>query len=409
MRVISQYCQKCRTANVPGEELCLNCGTRLMLVTIPSAMRYENTGVASYYEEHLLERISLLELRLSQISDKLGQSLDLMLRQSRTIHFDHILIETLIDALTDSGIVEGDKLNEAWREKIRSEGFKQTLADKREKLQTEILAHPKATKTGTFTALVKEGLRLFLQGKDDEGLTKLERAAILIPDSPPLLAFLGEQHFRSENIATAREFLHRAQVLTPQNTRINLLLGLACAEEGDLTEAEKYLAPLLENEKLVSVVGLALGFVFAANNRWTETLVAFRKMLAASPSAENHYLVASTYTQLGREKLALRHLQKAVETDVNYADAWFMLGSQYLKRGDELSAKDALTSAISAKDAESQCLLFLKNPKRYAKLISEPLVFLNLAEIKNNLLSGLTSRLNRIFQNEMERILAEIL
>ncbi len=42
-----------------------------MLVVFPPAIRHDDGIVPSYYEDHLLERVSLLELRLAQVTEQI--------------------------------------------------------------------------------------------------------------------------------------------------------------------------------------------------------------------------------------------------------------------------------------------------------------------------------------------------
>ncbi len=83
MKTIPQYCQKCREQNALGEQSCRRCGTRLMLVVFPQSLKYDTNYVPTYYEDHLLERVTSLELRLSQVAERLAATLDLMLRQTK--------------------------------------------------------------------------------------------------------------------------------------------------------------------------------------------------------------------------------------------------------------------------------------------------------------------------------------
>ncbi len=110
MKTIPQYCQKCREQNTLGEQSCRRCGTRLMLVVFPQSLKYDTNYVPTYYEDHLLERVTSLELRLSQITERLAATLDLMLRQTKTAHTDHVLLETLIESLNTLGTIEKDRL-----------------------------------------------------------------------------------------------------------------------------------------------------------------------------------------------------------------------------------------------------------------------------------------------------------
>ncbi len=68
---VVHYCVKCLARNIVGDELCVRCGTRLMLMVEPAAARYEDNGLAGSHVEHLLERVSALESRLARLTDRL--------------------------------------------------------------------------------------------------------------------------------------------------------------------------------------------------------------------------------------------------------------------------------------------------------------------------------------------------
>lgn len=97
----------------------MRCGTRLMLIVEPPAARFEDTGGVVSHEEHLLERISALENRLMRLTGKLEQTLDLLLKQAKNTYYDHALIDSLIRALSESGIVDEEKLHREWRERCK--------------------------------------------------------------------------------------------------------------------------------------------------------------------------------------------------------------------------------------------------------------------------------------------------
>ena len=78
------YCQRCLAPNPVERDLCGQCGTRLMLVVEPAAHRYEDDAVGGGYEEHLLERVTVLEHHLTRFAEKLEKTLDLLLRQARS-------------------------------------------------------------------------------------------------------------------------------------------------------------------------------------------------------------------------------------------------------------------------------------------------------------------------------------
>jgi hypothetical protein len=113
-RAISHFCQKCRAANPLGQEFCLRCGTRLMLVVQPPSMRVD-PAETSPHEEHLLERLTILENTLARLAERLEQGLKLLLRQSETAYTNHALVKSLIEILNECGVVDNERLESMWR------------------------------------------------------------------------------------------------------------------------------------------------------------------------------------------------------------------------------------------------------------------------------------------------------
>ena len=114
-RAISHYCQKCRAANPLGQEFCLRCGTRLMLVVQPPSVRVDVPSTTPH-EEHLLERMTMLENTLARLAERLEHALKLLLRHSETAYNNHALVKSLIEMLNECGVVDNIKLELMWRD-----------------------------------------------------------------------------------------------------------------------------------------------------------------------------------------------------------------------------------------------------------------------------------------------------
>ena len=56
-----------------------------MIITFPKSQRDEGELAPTYYEDHLLERVSALEIRLSQLSEQLGFGYEFLLKQAKTV------------------------------------------------------------------------------------------------------------------------------------------------------------------------------------------------------------------------------------------------------------------------------------------------------------------------------------
>jgi zinc ribbon protein len=115
---ISHFCQKCRAANPLGQEFCLRCGTRLMLVVQPPSVRVDVPSTTPH-EEHLLERMTMLENTLARLAERLEQALKLLLRHSETAYSNHALVKSLIEMLNECGVVDNSKLELMWRDECQ--------------------------------------------------------------------------------------------------------------------------------------------------------------------------------------------------------------------------------------------------------------------------------------------------
>jgi hypothetical protein len=113
-RAILHFCQKCRAANPLGQEFCQRCGTRLMLVVQPPSVRVGPADTTPN-EEHLLERLTILESTLERLAERLEQGLKLLLRQSETAYTNHALVKSLVEMLNECGVVDNDRLESMWR------------------------------------------------------------------------------------------------------------------------------------------------------------------------------------------------------------------------------------------------------------------------------------------------------
>ena len=146
-RTISHFCQKCRAANSLGQEFCQRCGTRLMIVVQPPSVRVDVPSTTPH-EEHLLERMTMLENTLARLAERLEQGLKLLLRQSETTYSNHALVKSLIDILHESGVVDNEQLQSMWRSECKKLNGGEEDSQSRRRSRTGKKAKGKATTRG---------------------------------------------------------------------------------------------------------------------------------------------------------------------------------------------------------------------------------------------------------------------
>ncbi|MDQ2920341.1 MAG: tetratricopeptide repeat protein [Acidobacteriota bacterium] len=349
MSQVAHYCQKCLAANPLGQEFCARCGTRLMIIVEPPAARYESVESASSNEEHLLERISALENSLARLTEKLERGLDLLLRQAQNAHFDRALVKSLVDLLTDDGVVQSARLERVWINRCEKDAEEQQESERREELRLRILADYHGPERIAFEQRTNEGFLFIDDGQLDRGIRSLRRAAEMTRDNAPLLSFVGEHFFRAGKSDRARGYLARAHEIAPGDSRISLLLGLTCADEGDSERAKELLSSATRRGGSSFAAHYGLGRLFVAEENWRKALHEFKLALASKVSPEAHYALGCLYYQLGRDPLASRHLRKALEMDETYGEASYVLGLISERAGQKKLAAEYFEKAGAGK------------------------------------------------------------
>ena len=318
-----------------------------MLVVEPPNARFDVSGFDASQEEHLLERVSALENRLSRLTDKLEQGLNLVLKHARNTYFDHTLIQTLIAVLHEAGTIDGQAVYALWRARCEGDARRQDEDDQYEQLREEVTQAYQGSDAAVFGRYVDVGISFLAQEDVARGIRSLERAAALDPKNAPLLAFIGQHYFESGKMTLARDYLERVYAVAPEAEGVRLLLGLACGDEGETVRARELLSEAARRSPSSFAAHYGLGRLLAAEQKWPSALAEFKRALAARPSPEAHCVLGYVYFQLKRDRLAMRHLHKAVELDAEYAEAFYLLGLVHLRAGDSAQAEESFAAARS--------------------------------------------------------------
>lgn len=398
---IACYCQNCRAANSVGETHCRRCGTRLLLVVFPQSLKYDTNYVPSFYEDHLLERVSLLELRLAQVTEQLAMAYEFISREAKSFQRDHALLQSFFETLQNVNPDFSELLSQNTLELFDEKKQNLSAKNKEEKILNEIFAAHDAKQTELFSHLIKEGIKLLRENEEKQAFGNLERAALLSPKNVPLLSFIAENLFLADKFEAAKKNLETAFELEPQNEKILLLLGVICADEAETERARKYLSVLINHPNKNFCVNYVWGMLAAYEANWTESLAAFKQAAEDTPSPEIFYLIGCVYFQLGRRQNALQFFQQAISSDGKYADVWFMQSVIYTVSQNAESALNARAAALESKEAGAQCLEFLKEKK--PPNLETALPFLHFKREKHHLLTKGSLRLTKFFRQRVHQ------
>ncbi len=396
---IACYCQNCRAANAVGETNCRRCGTRLLLVVFPQSLKYDTNYVPSFYEDHLLERVSSLELKLAQVTEQLAMAYEFISREAKSFQKDHALLQSFFETLQNVNPDLSELISQNTLEVFNEKKANLSAKNKQEQILTEIFAAHDSKQTELFSHLLKEGIKLLNQNEEKQAFLNLERAALLSPNNVPFLIYIAEHYFRADKFEAAKNNLEKAFEKSPQNAKILFLLGVIYGNEAETEKARKFLSVVAADANKIFCVNYVWGILAAFEGNWTESLAAFKQSSESFDSPEIQYLIGTVYFQLGKYKSALRHLQTALSLDIKFADAWFMQSVIYNFLENKESADNTRIAALESKEAGAQCLEFLKGKKMSNMTIALP--FQHFKMEKNHLLTGGSLRLSKFFREQV--------
>lgn len=374
-----------------------------MIVTLPPSLRHEEEIIPSYYEDHLLERVSLLEFRLAQITEQLAMAYEFISRQAESFEKDHLIIHSFMDSLNEINPEIADKLADKFTQIYDSKKQIAENANQHQKLLEEIYLNHEHKNIELFSHLVEEGIKFLNNNEEKQGFRTLERAALLSPKNIPLYLYIAEKLFDTDKFDTAKSYLEKVYEISPQEINGLLLLGVIYADEAEAEKSRKFLSVLAGMPKTMVCANYVWGILAAFEGNWKESLVAFKECLDVCEEAELFYLVGSGYFQLQNYKKSLQFLDKAVELDQKFADVWFMQSIIYSILNKKEKAYHAKYMAFEVKEAGAKCLKFYKEDG-FTNL-KTALPFLHFDVENKRLLTNSSARLNKFFRQKVSESL----
>ena len=193
------------------------------------------------------------------------------------------------------------------------------------------------------------------QGRVDEALRLLGRAAELDPQSPTIRNDLGRALAMARRLPEAVEQYDKALAVRPdflaaRGNLANVLTALGRADEA-IAQLEQALVRWPQMVELHNNLANAL----AAQGRHDEAVARYQAALAIRPDfAEAHNNLGTSLAALGRAGQAIAHYEQALALKPDYVDALRNLGKAMLTRNRPRLALPHLTRALALKpDAET--------------------------------------------------------
>ncbi|HMG36719.1 MAG TPA: tetratricopeptide repeat protein [Blastocatellia bacterium] len=353
-------------------------------------------------EDHLLERISMLESELERMRERQELLLELVHRQATSGLYDHAMLDALVEHLSDRGTVEGGELEVLWRSRVAEHYEEASEQERFEKRIERMLSSFQGDNFDLFARLLDTGADLFADGNSKRGIRYFEKALVLDPSNPELAFFVGEHFFRVNKPVLARVYLERAVGEEAHNYSATLMLGVLYGDDGDLDSAKLHLNKALKLNKDSFAAHYGLGRILMSEGKLPEGLTHLKRALRLKPTAEMYYVVGRAYLEEGRTDIAARHLQRCVDIDPKFDAALYHLGLIYLRQDNFLLAQQHFKAAYEINPREARYRAALR-ARRAAQLAPLP-VFGRAAVSRRRVVTSGDERLAELLRSDLLQV-----
>jgi tetratricopeptide (TPR) repeat protein len=197
------------------------------------------------------------------------------------------------------------------------------------------------------------GLVLRAEGKRAEARKAFEEALTLLPDYVEPLAQLVALSFDEQRPDQALDRVQRQLLRAPKSAGVLFLLGGVQERRRDMAEAEKAFVKALEIEPAMISAYVALGQLYASQERWPQALAKLDEAVKRNPkNVAAHMLRGVIYERRGDIRNAEKAYETALEANPRFAPAANNLAYLYSEYGGD--KERALQLAQRAKESAPQ-------------------------------------------------------
>lgn len=344
------YCQVCSAQNPDDREYCGRCQHKLMVVSglwddDEPPIFEGNPEEQLSFDEHLLERISILEEVVRRTTETTRQVLGTLHKLEKKLLVNQTGITSLRDLLEAKRVIAREEWSELWESRLDG----QLLAlEKREAFlavrdRMEVLYRGEAR--DVFLRRLDEAEHALLAFDIEGAVTSFEEAHTLDPRNPELSFFLGETSFNAGDATRALAYFERVLAERPDHFESLIYSGVLRHERDEAEAAEALLVQAVALRPTSFLPTFSLGAIYAGQGRLDEAIRHLERAVDIEPVPQALYLLGSCCRQRGRSNTAIRHLEAAIEQDPAFEDALFLLGLTCLDRRWYHKAIDAFRRA----------------------------------------------------------------
>ncbi len=343
------YCQVCGAPNRDDQEYCVRCHQKLLVLS--GALRddeesYEESPEESFsFDEHLLERISILEEAVKRTAETVRQLLGALHKQEKNILINQTGLSALRELLEQKHFIGWEEWSDLWESKM---DYQLLALEKRERflaIKERIAALHHGDKRKAFLQHLEDAEYALFAFDVERAVASLEAAYKLDRDNYELAYFLGETHFNEGDTEQALAYFARVLEVKTDHYEGLVYSGVIFYERGDHARAEDYLKRAVAIYPDSFLPHFSLGAVYAGQGNLAKAVLLLERAVELDAVPQALFLLGSCYYEMGRLAPAVHTLQEAVRHDPAFEEAYHLLGLAYLDRHWTRKALDAFRQA----------------------------------------------------------------
>lgn len=355
------YCQVCGAQNDPEDTFCRRCQQKLLVISGPFSFEeqevFENSSGDDSFslDEHLLERISLLEEVVRRMGEGLRRSLGTLYKLEQKILVNETSTSTLRDLLESKGLVAREEWSELWESRMQS----QLLAlEKREAwkgVKGRIAALYGGAERRDFRRCLEEADHALLRFDIQGAVRALEAAHRLDPGNHELAFFIAEILFNEGNNEAAEFYFARVLRAAPDHFESLVYGGVLCHVQDREDEAENRLRRAVAAYPGEFLPAFSLGAMYAGRGRLSEATELLEQAVEVEAVPQALLLLGRCHYEQGHAGIAIDALQEALRQEPDSREVLQLLGLALLKRGWYRKARKALQESLDLSPLRLTC------------------------------------------------------
>jgi tetratricopeptide (TPR) repeat protein len=329
-------CQTCGAPNAADRDLCGRCHQKLLVlsgVTAEEAPEIAGEREADFsLDEHLLERVSILEEAVKRTAETLTRLMNAVQKQEKNLLVSQTGFGTLRELLERRRLLAREEWSELWQEKME---YQLKALEKRERfvsVKERIAALYSGNRRESFERHLDDAEYALFAFDLERARRSLEAAFRLDRENYELALLLGETAFNEGETEAALGYFARVLEARPEQFEALVFSGVIRHESGDTAGAEELLRRAVQLYPDAFLPHFSLGAVSAAHGDLRRAVAHLERACDIDPVPQALYLLGNCHFEMGRAREAIRSLQEAVRLDPAFEEAHYLLGLAYLER-----------------------------------------------------------------------------